>query len=152
MTEEEKNQLAYGKTNGSWRFFKPSEISHAYSIQTGMSSLKKNDKVALHPEQGATIDEHRRQPYSVEKKEEVEKKHSGVAELRWPSLPGEFGAENVSEYFLSAPAWPSLPEEQSIGMMLAMQQMKTRSSEVESVETDRLVRLDDEQKGTTWSE
>jgi hypothetical protein len=135
---EAKSQVAPEESRGLMEFFMPS-VQHT----------EKSDKVSTQPDQVPIMDRHGRLSYAGKKTGAIERIASGPTELQWPILPGEYGSENRSD-LLSTPIWPNLPDEKSIGMWSTQERTKIRPVEAESAETERLRRLDEEQKGMTW--
>jgi hypothetical protein len=133
-----KSQAAPGESRGLMEFFMPS-VQHA----------EKSDKVFRQPDQAPIMDRHDRLSYAGKKTGAIKRIASGPTELQWPFLPGEYGSENGSD-LLSTPIWPNLPDENSTGMGSTQERANIRPVEAESAETERLRRLDEEQKGMTW--
>jgi hypothetical protein len=135
---EAKSQTAPGESRGLMEFFMPS-VQHT----------EKSDKVSRQRGQVPMMDRHGRLFYAGKKTGATERIASGPTELQWPILPGEYGSENGSG-LLSTTIWPNLPDEKSIGMGSTQERTYIRLVEAESAETERLRRLDEEQKGMTW--
>jgi hypothetical protein len=77
-------------------------------------------------------------------------KRSRAPEFHWPSLPGEQTSEDAGDSNLSA-SWPSLPEAQSAAAESRRHQTETLPPQAASRNRERLRRLDEEQKGISWS-
>jgi hypothetical protein len=69
----------------------------------------------------------------------------------WPSLPGEDDSEVVGDPQLTA-YWPTLPADPLAQVKPLSDQVELRQSEAELRKSERLQRLDEEQKGLPWSE
>jgi hypothetical protein len=77
-------------------------------------------------------------------------KRSRPPEFHWPNLPGEKTSVDAGDSNLSA-TWPSLPEAQSAAAESLWHQTETLPSEAGSRNIERLRRLDEEQRGISWS-
>lgn len=72
-------------------------------------------------------------------------------EHRWPGLPGEEESEDVRGADLPAD-WPDLPEKQSAEATSLSSQKELYRTTAGSRDMGRLRRLDEEQRGRSWSE
>jgi len=77
-------------------------------------------------------------------------KRSRPPEFHWPSLPGEQASEDSGDPNLSA-SWPSLPEAPSAAAESRRHQTETLPPPAGSRNRERLRRLEEEQRGTSWS-
>ena len=144
-----KQQNANETNPGSEGSSKSPGISPVAAAQTLTSQIKKSGNKYRHPEK-CPMNDGRNRFHSLEKGKAIKDKRSRPAELRWPGLPDENSSEDVADADFAA-IWPSLPEEQSIGMRSVLQQMETCLSETELRAVERLQRLDKEQKGMPWN-
>ncbi|MFO8089573.1 MAG: hypothetical protein R6U13_07040 [Desulfatiglandaceae bacterium] len=145
---EVESHIVYEKNPGPEEFLMPSAISPAVPGQPPVPQIKKSRNGFKRSEKGP-MNAGQRLVHPFEKKEAIEMKPSGPPVLHWPDLPGENSSGNVSGSLFSA-EWPSLPEEKSIDTRSVLQQMETRFTETEPGESERLRRLDEEQKGMKW--
>lgn len=79
-----------------------------------------------------------------------ESTRSRSPEFSWPGLPGEKNYETAGASHLN-PAWPDLPAEQPAGAGSFGHQMQPHPAEEKPQNIERLRRLDEEQKGMSWS-
>jgi hypothetical protein len=146
---EFKQQNTYETNPGSDGSSKSPEISPVISAQSLAPQIKIIGNEYRHPEQ-CPMNDGRHRFHSLEKGKAIKDKRSRPAELRWPGLSDENSSEDLADTDFAA-IWPSLPEEQSIGMRSVLQQMETCLSETELRAVERLQRLDEEQKGMPWN-
>jgi hypothetical protein len=86
----------------------------------------------------------------AEERVKVDEKRSRPPEFHWPDLPGEKSSEAAGDLNLGA-TWPSLPQAPSAAAASWRPQPETHLWEAGSRTSERLRRLDEEQRGVSWS-
>ena len=99
---------------------------------------------AVRPSSG----QRRAQP--AEERVKVDEKRSRPPKFHGPALPGENSPEAAGDLNLGA-TWPSLPQAPSAAVASWRPQPETHPWEAESRTSERLRRLDEEQRGASWS-
>jgi len=118
-------------------------------VQTSASPIQRGGDDRSHIKEVRVI--HGQRPtHPPENRVKVDEKRSRPPEFHWPDLPGEKSSEDDGDLSLGA-SWPSLPEAPPAAAESWRPQPETDRLEAESRNSERLRRLDEEQRGISWS-
>jgi len=115
---------------------------------SGVQAKRTGDDFAQTPKIGRVNERAKARPPQDDLK--IEAIRSRSPEFRWPGLPGE-KKDPAAEAFDLNPVWPDLPEEQPAAAAAFGEEMQPYSAPDQPRSIERLQRLDEEQKGISWS-